>query len=71
MSVDSQNKGKDVMSKESEQKKQERARDGAQAWAEYQAQARTTQEKTARLRALRLARDAAANNVASIKTKKK
>jgi hypothetical protein len=57
------------MSKESEEKKHERAREGAQAWADYQAEARATQEKTARLRALRLARDAATNKVA--KTKKK
>jgi hypothetical protein len=57
------------MTKESEQRKQERAREGAQAWAEYQAQGRSIQEKTARLRALRLARDAAANNGA--KTEKK
>jgi hypothetical protein len=59
------------MAKESEERKQERARDGAQAWAEYQAQGRAALEKTARLRALRLARDAAANNVANIKAKKK
>jgi hypothetical protein len=60
------------MSKESEEKKQDRAKEGAQAWAEYQAQRRATQEKTARLRALRLARDAANANVANIdKIKKK
>jgi hypothetical protein len=59
------------MSKESEQKKHERARDGAQAWAEYQAQGRALQEKTARLRALRLAREAAASNISSINSKKK
>jgi hypothetical protein len=60
------------MSKESEEKKQDRAKEGAQAWAEYQAQRRATQEKTARLRALRLARDAANANVATIdKIKKK
>jgi hypothetical protein len=50
------------MSKESEEKRQERARDGAQAWADYQAESRAAREKTARLRALRLARDAATNN---------
>ena len=60
------------MSKESEEKKQDRAKEGAQAWAEYQAQRRATQEKTARLRALRLARDAANADVTNIdKTKKK
>lgn len=55
----------------SEEKKRERAREGVQAWAEYQAQSRAAQEKTVRLRALRLAREAEANNVANIKVKKK
>jgi hypothetical protein len=45
------------MSKESE--KEQRARDGAKAWADYEAEGRAMREKTARLRALRLARDAA------------
>lgn len=40
-------------------KKQERLREGQQAMAEYQAESRAVGEKTARLRALRLARDAA------------
>jgi hypothetical protein len=40
-------------------KKQEQAREGQQAMAEYQAQLEAMREKTARLRALRLARDAA------------
>ena len=40
-------------------KKQERLREGEQAMAEYQADRRAVGEKTARLRALRLARDAA------------
>lgn len=40
-------------------RKEEQAREGAKAWLEYEAQARATQEKTARLRALRLARDGA------------
>jgi hypothetical protein len=40
-------------------KKQERLREGQQAMAEYQADRRAVSEKTARLRALRLARDAA------------
>ena len=39
-------------------KKEERAREGAQAWTEHQAAARATLEKTARLRALRLAKEA-------------
>jgi hypothetical protein len=40
------------------EKKQERLRDGQLAMAEYQADCRAVREKTARLRALRLARDA-------------
>jgi hypothetical protein len=40
-------------------KKQERLREGEKAMAEYQAGRRAIIEKTARLRALRLARDAA------------
>lgn len=40
-------------------KKQEQAREGQQAMTEYQAQLEAMREKTARLRALRLARDAA------------
>jgi hypothetical protein len=60
------------MPKESEVKKQDRAKEGAQAWADYQAQGRATQEKTARLRALRLARDAANASIVNVdKTKKK
>ena len=51
------------MTKESEDKKEVRAREGAKAWADYQAEYRAVREKTARLRALRLARDAAKNNV--------
>jgi hypothetical protein len=39
-------------------KKEERAREGAIAWCEHQAALRATEEKTARLRALRLARAA-------------
>jgi hypothetical protein len=41
-------------------KKQERLKDGEQAMAQYEADRRAMLEKTARLRALRLARDAAA-----------
>ena len=59
------------MAKESEIKKQDRAKEGAQAWAEYQAQGRATQEKTARLRALRLARDAANASIARVDKSKK
>jgi len=40
-------------------KKQQQLQDGEQAMAEYQAERRAIIEKTARLRALRLARDAA------------
>ena len=40
-------------------RKQERAREGAQAWTEHEAAARATLEKTARLRALRLTKEAA------------
>jgi hypothetical protein len=40
-------------------KKQERLRDGQKATAEYEAARLATREKTARLRALRLARDIA------------
>jgi hypothetical protein len=40
-------------------KKEARLRDGEKAMAEYEAAQRTMREKTARLRALRLARDAA------------
>jgi len=50
------------MTQESEDKKEQRAREGAQAWADYQAERRAFLEKTARLRALRLARDAAIKN---------
>jgi len=40
-------------------KKEVMAREGAKAMAEYEAERRAVREKTARLRALRLARDAA------------
>ena len=39
-------------------KREERALDGRKAMTEYEAQARATREKTARLKALRLAREA-------------
>ena len=44
-------------------KKEQQARDGEQARAEYDAQQQAIREKTARLRALRLARDAARQRV--------
>ncbi len=40
-------------------RKEERAKDGAMAMMEYQANSRMIREKTARLRALRLAKEAA------------
>jgi len=40
-------------------KKEQQLRDGQQAMAEYQTEVHAMREKTARLRALRLARDAA------------
>ena len=40
-------------------KKEQQRREGQQAMAEYQTELRAMREKTARLRALRLARDAA------------
>ena len=40
-------------------KKEERAKEGAKAMMEYQANNRLVREKTARLRALRLAKEAA------------
>ena len=59
-----------AMTKESEDKKEQRAREGAKAWADYEAERRAMGEKTARLRALRLARDAATKNSADLKKKK-
>jgi hypothetical protein len=47
-------------------KKEERARDGREAMTEYEAGARATREKTARLKALRLDRDAQAVELQSI-----
>jgi len=40
-------------------RKEERARDGAKAMTEYEAEARAVREKTVQLRALRLARELA------------
>jgi hypothetical protein len=39
-------------------RKEERAREGAKAMLDYEADGRATREKTARLRALRLAKEA-------------
>ena len=41
---------------------EERALDGRKVMTEYEAQARTIREKTARLKALRLAKEAQAHN---------
>ncbi|MGD0026392.1 MAG: hypothetical protein ABSC37_17525 [Xanthobacteraceae bacterium] len=43
-------------------KQEERARDGRKAMTEYEAQARATREKTARLKALRLAKESQAQS---------
>jgi hypothetical protein len=45
-------------------KQEERAQDGRKAMTEYEAEARATREKTARLKALRLAKEAQAQNEA-------
>jgi len=50
--------------------KDERARDAASAMEEYRAGRRAMDEKTARLRALRLARDAAAKDESTKPAKK-
>jgi len=47
---------------ESSFKKDARAREGAKAMSEYEANIRAVREKTARLRALRLAKEASAND---------
>ena len=60
-----------AMTKESEDKKEQRAREGAKAWADYEAERRAIGEKTARLRALRIAREAATHDFADAKKKKK
>jgi hypothetical protein len=52
-------------------KKLQRVEDGKKAMAEYEAEAAATRVKTARLRALRLARDAAEGPAASPAKKKK
>jgi hypothetical protein len=47
-------------------KKEERARDGSAAMIEYQADAIATREKTARLKALRLAKEAQARSIIAL-----
>lgn len=46
-------------------KKEERAKDGAEAMIEYLANSRATREKTARLKAQRLAKESAASGQAT------
>ncbi len=53
------------------QKKEERLRDGQQAMSEYLADRRALHERTAKLRALRLARDAANNQTPIVPAKKR
>jgi hypothetical protein len=48
-------------------KKEERAREGAKAWTEHEAAAQATLEKTARLRAQRLAKESAEQKATSTK----
>jgi hypothetical protein len=52
-------------------KKEERLREGREAMAEYEADRHAVREKTARLRALRLARDAANNQTPILLAKKR
>jgi hypothetical protein len=47
-------------------KKEERARDGSAAMIEYEAEAIATREKTARLKELRLAREAQAGSIITL-----
>jgi hypothetical protein len=49
-------------------RKEERAKDGAMAMTEYQANVRLVREKTERLRALRLAKEAADRSAAANKS---
>ena len=59
---------KDVMDRaEASFKKEERAREGAKAMRDYEAENRAVHEKTARLKALRLAKEAAENKEAAEK----
>ena len=52
-------------------KKEEQRREGEKAMAEYVAERQATREKTARLRALRLARDAAAQEPGARRPRKR
>jgi hypothetical protein len=52
-------------------KKEERRREGQEAMAEYEADGHAMREKTARLRALRLARDAANNQAPILPARKR
>lgn len=52
-------------------KKEERLRDGQQAMAEYLADKHAMRERTAKLRALRLARDADDNQTPVVPAKKR
>jgi hypothetical protein len=52
-------------------KKEERLREGQEAMAEYEADWHAVREKTARLRAVRLARDAANNQTPILPAKKR
>jgi hypothetical protein len=55
---------KDVMDRaEASFRKEERAREGAKAMRDYEAESRAVREKTARLRSLRLAKEAAEQQV--------
>jgi hypothetical protein len=47
-------------------KKEQRAQDGRKAMIEYESQALATREKTARLKELRLAKEAAAGSVIAL-----
>ena len=53
------------------QKKEERLRDGQLAMSEYLADKRAMHKRTARLRALRLARDAANDQTPIVRAKKR
>jgi hypothetical protein len=62
---------KDVMDRaEASFKKEERAREGAKAMRDYEAENRAVHEKTARLKALRLAKEAAEGTVEPKEPKK-
>ena len=52
-------------------KKEERSREGRKAAAEYEADRHAAREKTARLRSLRLARDAANHQIPALPAKKR